>query len=707
MPEETMSQLDQPEANAISLCVVANFTAEPIEEFLRYWFAELQIPVIIRFAPYNQVFQQLLEGGLLRSNHGGINLVALDLDAWLVAGPVEQARIRLEHTLTEFVEVLRAAGAQGVGGAVLLFPPSRQPEPRQDHAALIAAACEAILSGCSSVTGWSALDLTAAAKLYSVAETHDPFTDELGNIPYTEEMYAVAAAAAARWIRSVRIKPRKVAVLDCDNTLWQGICGEGTAQVTEPYRRLQEFLLAQRDHGVLLALASKNNESDVMATLRSESCRLKPEDFTAWRINWQAKSDNLKALSDELGLALNSFLFLDDSLYECMEVRNSCPEVLAITLPPDPKAIPAFLEHLWAFDRPAATAEDRGRANMYQAERRRADLNRQALTPEEFLASLHIEVEIAAITEADLPRVAQLTQRTTQFNLTGVVRTVQSLATDLAQAGCECWTVRVRDIFGDYGLVGVMLLERASDRFRVGTFLLSCRALGRGVEDRMIQELMSRAVNHGANRLVIPVVPTERNRPAREFLNRLCQAPVDSMVPFECEISAKGGPSKWHPTDVSAPVAKAVSAAEVSNIAPNDEADTLTRIANTLQSAAALLTAVRKQAKHRPTDAGLYVAPQGALEESVARIWSECLAIESVGARDNYFDCGGTSLIATRILARVHSEFGVAMGLTILFEKPTVAELAGYISDVRSSAPAGRGIVDTSPKALVEPSQPL
>jgi FkbH-like protein len=668
----------QGENNRIRVCIAANFTIEPIEEVLTYWFDQLGISAEIRFAPYNQVFQQLLEGGLLRSNQQGINLVGLDLDAWLVDGPSADARAQLDRTIADFLAVIGGVGAQGVGGAVLLFPAATNVEPPSQRASALSAARDAISGVCKSTPGWSALDLSAAVTLYSVAVTRDPFTDELGNIPFTEDMYTAAATAAARWIRSIRTKPRKVIVLDCDNTLWQGICGEGPVQVIPPYRKLHEFMLRQRDQGVLLAIASKNNEADVMAVLQSTDCVLKPDHFTSWQINWQPKSENLRAISEELGLELNSFLFLDDSPYECLEVRNSYPEVLAIPLPQEPEGFPAFLEHLWAFDRPAATEEDRNRASMYQAERQRADLSRRALTRAEFLASLQIQIHVARATEAELPRVAQLTQRTTQFNMTGATHTVQSLATKLSQAGSECWTVRVRDVFGDYGLVGAIVFDVIGNNLRIDTFLLSCRALGRGVEERMMENLKLWAVEWGAESVVIPFTPTARNRSALEFLGRYCNAPADAKEPFECALSASGSASEWRPTAApAAPSASASSAAPA--LVVSDEADLLARIAGELQTVEAILAAVRNRMKHRPADAGPFVAPQTAGEEVLARIWSECLAVEPIGATDNFFDFGGQSLIATRILSRVRTEFGIEMSLTNLFERPTVREMAAHI----------------------------
>ena len=351
-------------APTLAVRIAANFTAEPIEEFLSFWLGELQLESEIRFAPYNQVMQQLLRGdSLLRANRDGINLIALDLNAGFAPGPPEEAQRSLGTRVSDFLAALRQAADSTAGGVVLVFPAAG--ERTGDARARL-------LDECSSIPGWTALDLFEAAELYDVRQIRDPFTDELGNIPFTEAMFAAAAAAAGREIRRRTARPRKVIVLDCDGTLWHGSCAEGTARITEPYRRLHEFMLRQRAAGVLLALASKNNHADVVAVLESEQSLLRPNHFSARRVNWLPKSENLASLAEELGLALESFLFVDDEPYECVEVRQRCPGVLALVLPPDAETIPLFLKRAWLFDRPSSTEEDRHRADLYRAERQRA-----------------------------------------------------------------------------------------------------------------------------------------------------------------------------------------------------------------------------------------------------------------------------------------------------------------------------------------------
>ena len=669
-------------SDALSIRIAANFTVEPIEEFLTYWMSKLGIRADIRMAPYNQVFQQLLEGGLLRTNRSGVNLVALDLDAWLPAGPTSEARPKLERAIDDFISVLRTAGSNGAGGVVLLFPLPAPVNPNDERMPALVAAKSSILAQWPKIPGWQAVDLTESVALYSVSETRDPFTDELGNIPFTEEMYAAAATATARSIRATLSKPRKVIVLDCDNTLWHGICGEGSMAFTAPYCQLQEFMLRQRDQGMLLAIVSKNNEADVMEALASEGCLLRPEHFAAWQINWQEKSENLKLLSEELGLALNSFIFVDDNAYECMEVRNRCPEVLTVQLPSDPDRIPNFLEHMWVFDRMAETEEDRSRAAMYEAERQRTEMSKRALTTEEFLAGLHIEIQFARCVEADFARVAQLTQRTTQFNMTGVLHTEQSLSSQLAKAGHECWTVRVGDIFGDYGLVGVALFEARDASLRMELFLLSCRALGRRVEHYIVAQLKRLAVERGANRIIIPVVPTSRNRPAREFLASLCGVSPDAKEPFECVLSATGDFSEWRPADVVASELEPLASPAAKVPVLGDEEGTIVEIASEMQNVSSIIAAVRGRKKPRPATAGPLLPPRNAVEKTLVQIWSDCLGVEPIGIRDNFFAFGGQSLRATRVLTRVRSELGAELSLTALFKTPTIEAMAAEILEL-------------------------
>jgi len=266
-----------------------------------------------------------------------------------------------------------------------------------------------------------------------------------------------------------------------------------------------------------------------------------------------------------------------------------------------------------------------------------------------------------------------------------VQHTVQSLTDKLAQPGNKGWTVRVRDAFGDYGLVGAMVCEATDDGLRTDTFLLSCRALGRGVEDRMLDELRRFAQERGHEGVVIPFVPTARNRPALEFLSRVCEIPANVTEPFDCVIATSGSTSQWRSSAPLAPQPAAEKTPAATASAPTDEGELLAGIARHMQSADSILTAIRSGKRARPSDAGALAVPKPGVEEQLARIWSDCLAIEPIGANDHFFEFGGQSLLATRVLARIHAEFGISLGLTAMFERPTVALMAAHIAEAASS----------------------
>ncbi|MDE3105739.1 MAG: HAD-IIIC family phosphatase [Acidobacteriota bacterium] len=658
---------------ALRLCLAGNFTVDPMAEFLRFWLQTLGIQAEVEVAPYNQVVQQLLPGGVLHQNTQGTNLVAIRAEAW------RENDTTWQRSLSDLRSALQTAADHGCTGVVLLFPAGRKDATAQATHEATAAALQAV---CDGVTGWKLLNLAEAADRYQVATIEDDFTRKLGDIPYTEAMFAAAAAACLRWLRSGWVKPRKVIVLDCDNTLWQGVYAEGTMQITTPFRALQEFMLRQMEAGMLLLLASKNNEDDVMSALASESCVLKPEHFAAWQINWQAKSANLKLLSEDLGLALNSFIFLDDSAYECTEVRLNCPEVLTLQLPKDPEEIPAFLEHLWAFDHREVTDEDLSRTSMYRAEHQRSQLSRSTLSLDEFLETLQLEIDLHQATDDELPRIAQLTQRTTQFNLTNTLLDEAALREQLRQPGTVCWTVRVRDVFGDYGLVGVVLFRQQPATLHVQQFLLSCRALGRRVEDAMLAALQRQAREMGDAAIRIPVVATARNKPAREFLARFGKLPDESAGAFEFVLSA-AGEAEVRATEAANSGESPAAASNRGAGAPRMQEDAvLLRIAHELRTAASVVAASRAA---RPQPGAAAPQPQGEWEEFLAELWAEYLGLAQVGAEDSFLQHGGTSLQMAQMLGRIHATFGVALTLTDAYAAPTVRALAARLAEQRQA----------------------
>jgi FkbH-like protein len=635
----------------------------------------------IRFAGYGQVFQELLDpAGLFARNAGGVNVALVRFEDWRSGQEME------------FVTLVRSAALPAP--LIVLLCPSKH-----DYTSVV-------VEGLAQVPGTYVITTAEIAALYPVSEIHDPHSDELGHVPYTDEYFAALATAVARKVHAIRNPPFKVIALDCDDTLWAGICGEdGPQAVTmdEPRRALQEFMAARRRDGMLLALCSKNNEEDVAETFRTHPAMpLAWSDFGARRINWESKGANLGAIADELDLGLDSVILVDDNPKEADEACAGASAVLALALPARAAEIPEFLRHVWAFDRAQVTAEDRRRPELYAQRAARTEAERSAASLEDFLASLDLKVQIAPMTLADTDRVAQLTQRTNQMNATCMRRSTA----EIQRLAAECLTVRVTDRFGSYGLTGAMIFRVERNALVVDTFLLSCRALGRGVEHRMVARLGEIAMERGVARVEIPFVEGQRNRPAWLFLKSLGK-PADRVFRFDAHGAAA---VTYKPGDaMPAPRSEGRSAPVSMAFRPD-----YTRIAMELRRPAQVVEQVRLLTRHAK---GLSNAdaPRTALERELIALWCELLNIPAAGIHDNFFEIGGHSLLAVQLLSRVRQIYGVDLSLEVVYSGEfTVAELAKAV-ELKEIEQAGgdyqkllaevEGLTDEQVRALLAEEQ--
>lgn len=676
------------------MAISATFTAEPLRDVLAFWLDRLGLDSPIRFAPYNQVFQQLLDrSSLLAQNRGGINIVLVRFEDWARFRDPSSATLEsLEQDVDHLVSCLRSA-AESFQGSLLVSVCPASPAflslpGHADFLTRMAGRVESGLSGMGTVHLVSASELDA---LYPVSERHDPHGDELGHVPYTSAYFTALGTLLARKIHALRMTPYKVIALDCDDTLWRGICGEDGPEgvvIDPPRRALQEFMVAQQNSGMLLCLCSKNNMEDVVETFRAHpEMPLKLEDFVARRVNWTAKSANLASLAEELQLGLDSFIFIDDNPQECAEVQARRPEVLTLPLPADPTEIPAFLSHVWAFDRLQITEEDKQRTRLYAQRLERARLEKQAKTLDEFIRSLLIEVRISSLTPEALPRAAQLTRRTNQMNFTTVRRTEAEIQALISSGEAECLTVDVSDRFGRYGLTGLAILRTASDALLVDTFLLSCRVLGRGVEHRLLARLGEIALDRGLARVDVPFAPTQRNQPALMFLENVA-APFKTRTESGLLFSLPAGTAAavaYKPSDAAPPPPPEVAPAPVGTLDPAE----FVQIAMRLRTVEQIEQQVRSRVNGNAAAAAAPAAPRTEMEEQLAALWADLLRTPSVGIHDNFFDLGGHSLLAVQLLSRVRQTYQVDLPLDVVYSSAfTVAELAKAI-EIRLIEQAG------------------
>jgi FkbH-like protein len=271
-----------------------------------------------------------------------------------------------------------------------------------------------------------------------------------------------------------------------------------------------------------LALCSKNNESDVLEVLRSHpDMLLREKHFATWEINWDDKATNLRRIATTLNIGMDSLVFVDDSEFEIDLIRGLLPEVETIRLPPkEYSTYRKLLASCGFFDGLAFTAEDRNKTTMYVDERRRRELRSNGGSITDYLESLKMQVEIAGPSEIDVPRVAQLTQKTNQFNLTARRYSEADIRAFLKNPQDDVLILKLRDSISDMGLVGAAIVRDRGDVVEIDSFMLSCRVIGRGVEDALLSMIVERAFRSGARCVRGVYSPTSKNAMVESFYAR-------------------------------------------------------------------------------------------------------------------------------------------------------------------------------------------
>ena len=659
------------------ISVTANFTAEPLGDVLRFWLARLGMaPARVEFSPYTQVLQELLSpGSLLASATGGVNLLLVRLEDW---ARDQDASRQIETTATatrEFVNALtgfaRAARRPTILG---LCPPSRQASSDETFSAVLAELTREVRSAATRMAGITVVTAEDVASLYPVEIVDDPENNRVAHIPFTPFYWTALGTMLARKARTLLQQPRKVIAVDADNTLWGGVVGEvGAAglRLDAGFLQVQKTLLALKNQGLLLALVSKNEEGDVAAAFERGEMMLRRPDFAGWKVNWEPKSRNISRLAKELELGLDSFIFLDDNPIETAEVAANCPGVTALLLPADPAQVARFLQHVWLFDAHGSTSVDAKRTELYRQQGERNRFRDTATTFRQFIAGLNLQVEVAPPTPANYERAAQLTQRTNQFNTSGIRRTSAELTSLLNSGERRALLIRARDRFGDYGDVGLAVFFAAARSLHVDTLLMSCRVLGKGVEHRFLAELGREAQKLNADELVFQFERTDRNQPAHNFLNAVA---AEKRNDGAYHMTAAAAAATVFDPDQASHSEVAAEESEKQEAGP-PAADFL-EIAAQLDTVEKIAQAVSRYLRRaRPQLANDLVAAHNAGEAALVKIWQDVLHVEPVGVSDPFLSLGGQSLQAASVASRIAMELGVRIPLTFLFSNPTIIEL--------------------------------
>ncbi len=374
-------------------------------------------------------------------------------------------------------------------------------------------------------------DVAGLAETVGLADWHNPTLWNLAKLPFSSVFVPLYADHLGRLIAALRGLSRRCLVLDLDNTLWCGVIGDdglegiviGKGDATgEAHLAVQECALALRNRGIVLAVASKNDEDTARLPFRKHPEMLLREDHIAiFQANWNDKASNIKAIARELSLGLDAMVFLDDSPAERQLVRRLLPQVAVPELPADPALYVRTLLASGYFEAVAYSDEDRRRAEFYRSNSRRASLREDTGDLAAYLASLKMVMTIQPFDETGRKRITQLINKSNQFNLTtrryseGEVRDIE---------GDPNWftlQARLTDVFGDNGMISVVICRRVEQDWEIDSWLMSCRVFGRGVENAILQELVNEARHRGVQSIIGTYCPTPRNKLVEAHYSKL------------------------------------------------------------------------------------------------------------------------------------------------------------------------------------------
>lgn len=322
---------------------------------------------------------------------------------------------------------------------------------------------------------------------------------------------------------------RKCIVVDLDNTLWGGVIGEdslsgiklGPSAPGNAFVELQKRLLALHQRGIILAINSKNNPDDALQVIREHPHMvLREEHFACLKINWNDKISNMREIAQEINIGLDSLVFLEDDPVNREFMKLNLPEVLTVDLPPDPSNYAPALMELNDFNVLKITEEDLQRGKMYFEERQRSEFEKSATTLGDFLRQLNIKLKIRNANQFTIPRISQLTLKTNQFNLTTKRYQEEDISRLAKDKNIIVKCVQVEDKFGDNGITGVLIVNKDNkNEWSIDTFLLSCRVMGRGVEEGMLGHILYLAKIEGVKKVKGQYIPTKKNKPCEDFLS--------------------------------------------------------------------------------------------------------------------------------------------------------------------------------------------
>ncbi len=554
----------------LHLSVLRNVIVEPIEPYLKFLALQIGYNAQVVFGEYDNIFQEVVGGDrrLLNEDTDCVLVFArLENISWrlscdfqgLVPEDVRSEMKRIE----EYIQTVMAGIRRQTEAMVLwhgfetpVYPGFGIWDSQVDtgQTAVIRELNDYLRSVLRKTANAYFVDLNLCIARIGARTFYDPRYWHIGRAPYSREALCEIAGEEFKFIRALKGKNKKCLVLDCDGVLWGGIIGEdglagiqlGRTYPGSAYFEFQQEVVNLYNRGVIIALCSKNNPDDVWEVFRKHpDMLLKEEHIATAQVNWTDKAANLRQIALDLNIGLDSIVFLDDSEFETNLIRQAVPEVEVIHLPRN-KAVEHkdILVSCGLFDTVTISEEDKKRGAMYRSEVSRKELQAKATDMVAYYKSLEMILEVRFADKFAIPRVAQLTQKTNQFNLTtrrysdaDIERFCDAHESDVIYA-------RLSDKFGDSGIIGVCILNYEGKAALIDTFLLSCRVLGRGVENAFLAQALRLARNRGCESAVGEYYATRKNSQVKDFYGRqgfrkVVDRPQSAEAVFRCDLGCE------------------------------------------------------------------------------------------------------------------------------------------------------------------------
>jgi FkbH-like protein len=541
--DKCLASTDLDKFPILRITILRNITVEPIELYLKYLAYSIGYRAEVKFGGG--------DGFVNESIQGDVKILNSDTDFVFIFTPLfalsplldinfthlTSSQINKEENALLELFVTTIQGIRKQTDATILWHSLEAPlyptmgiqdgQMRSGQLNVIARLNEGLRDSLANTGNAYVSNVGACLARLGAQQFYDTRYWHLARSPYSRQGLAEIAKEDFKFIRALKGKSKKCIILDCDNTLWGGIVGEdglegiklGESYPGSAFTELQQFLLSLYERGVILALCSKNNELDVWEVFdKHPDMILKREHIAAWRIDWDNKVDNIINIASELNIGIDSIVFVDDSDFEINLVKEQLPEVQTIQLPKErPSEFRWIVAEASCFDSPYITKEDKARGKLYVAERLRRSERNISVDMETYCRSLSMKLEVGYADKFTFNRIAQQTQRTNQFNLTSRRYTESDIMSLSKSIDYDVLWLRVTDKYADMGIVGSSIIRYQDGNAIIDTLLLSCRALGRGIEKQFLIELMYLASNRGAKSILGQYVVSPKNSQVEGF----------------------------------------------------------------------------------------------------------------------------------------------------------------------------------------------